>query len=123
MGLNSFFFDTYAVIALLDGQPSYAPYIDKEVVLTIFNLAELHFITLKNFGPAKAREVYHQFQDCAAEPDPEDIFAAMEFRLTNKSRNMSITDCIGYIYAKRHGLLFLTGDKEFQHLENVEFVK
>ena len=34
-----------------------------------------------------------------------------------------MTDCIGYIIAKRLGMKFLTGDKEFEGFENVEFVK
>ena len=38
-------------------------------------------------------------------------------------RNVSMTDCVGYILAKQLGIKFLTGDKEFEHLDNVEFVK
>ena len=34
-----------------------------------------------------------------------------------------MTDCIGYILAKNIGIKFLTGDKEFENLDNVEFVK
>ncbi len=34
-----------------------------------------------------------------------------------------MTDCIGYIFAKQLGIKFLTGDKEFENLDNVEFVK
>ncbi len=32
-------------------------------------------------------------------------------------------DCIGYVIARRMGVLFLTGDKEFEGLESAEFVK
>lgn len=34
-----------------------------------------------------------------------------------------MVDCIGYVYAKENGLRFVTGDKEFEGMENVEFVK
>ena len=34
-----------------------------------------------------------------------------------------MTDCIGYIFAKEKGLVFLTGDGMFKGFENVEFVK
>jgi len=47
----------------------------------------------------------------------------MKFRKKNKKRNLSYTDCIGYVYATENDLIFLTGDKEFENLENVEFVK
>ena len=47
----------------------------------------------------------------------------MEFRLKWKDRGVSITDCVGYIMAREMGIKFLTGDKEFEGLEGVEFVK
>ena len=57
------------------------------------------------------------------EIDDETLKEAIRFRKEKKKKNMSYTDCIGYVYAKKHGMKFLTGDKEFAHLENVEFVK
>ena len=51
------------------------------------------------------------------------IKEANEFRLLNKSRKLSYADCIGYIIARRYGLKFLTGDKQFSDMPNVEFVK
>ncbi len=47
----------------------------------------------------------------------------MEFRIKWKDREVSITDCIGYIMVNKLKIKFLTGDKEFENLENVEFVK
>jgi len=47
----------------------------------------------------------------------------MEFRVQNIKKDTSITDCISYFMAKNLGIKFLTGDKEFENLENVEFVK
>ena len=38
-------------------------------------------------------------------------------------RKLSMTDCIGYMMAKQWGIKFLTGDKEFEDMENVEYVK
>lgn len=47
----------------------------------------------------------------------------MEFRLKWKDRKVSMTDCISYFQASELGIKFLTGDKEFEDFENVEFVK
>ena len=47
----------------------------------------------------------------------------MKFRYNNKKKEMSMTDCISYFMAKELGIKFLTGDKEFENLENVEFAK
>jgi len=41
---------------------------------------------------------------------------------SNKS-NLSYVDCIGYILAKELKVGFLTGDREFEGMDNVEFVK
>ena len=46
----------------------------------------------------------------------------MKFRYENKHKKMSMTDCISYIQAKKLGIKFLTGDKEFKNKENVEHV-
>ena len=47
----------------------------------------------------------------------------MQFRLQWKDRGVSITDCVSYIIAKKLGINFLTGDREFEDIENVEFIK
>lgn len=46
---------------------------------------------------------------------------AMKLKLKNK--NLSYTDCIGYIFAIKNNLKFLTGDKKFNDMPNVEFVQ
>ena len=39
------------------------------------------------------------------------------------NRKLFIPDAIGYTIAKSHGVKFLTGDKEFEKMANVEFIK
>ena len=50
-----------------------------------------------------------------------DIKNAMDLKTTK--RNLSIPDAVGYTVAKRLGIKFLTGDTDFEDMENVEFVK
>ena len=57
------------------------------------------------------------------EVDDDTFKEAIRFRKEHKKKDLSYTDCIGYIYAKRNNLKFLTGDKEFENMDNVEFVK
>jgi uncharacterized protein len=47
----------------------------------------------------------------------------MKFRYKNRKKNLSVPDCISYLQAKSLGIKFLTGDKKFENMENVEFVK
>ena len=54
-----------------------------------------------------------------------DIIGSMKLRLTLKQdgRNISYADALGYFLALKNKLKFLTGDKEFEGLEGVEYVK
>ena len=118
-----YFFDTYGIVEILDGNPNYADYKDEKVTITVFNLAEIYYHSLLEYSEKEAEEIYNKYKDAVVEIDDEAMKEAMRFRKEHKKDKMSYTDCIGYICAKKHGLKFLTGDKEFEGMENVEFVK
>ena len=48
-----YFFDSYAVVELMKGNPNYARYANEEVVLTFFNLAEKFWGAFKALGGKK----------------------------------------------------------------------
>jgi len=123
MGLTRYFWDSYAVIEVVKGNINYAPYRNEEIIITIFNLTEIYYSILRDFDKEKADEIYEKYYSSVIEVSEEIIKEAMEFKLENKGNRISYADAIGYIYAKRNNLVFLTGDKEFEDLENVEFVK
>ena len=118
-----YFFDTYAVIELIEGNPEYAPYQEQVATLTIFNLAEVYWVVLSRLSKSAADLVFGEYRTAVVDIDDETLKTAIEFRRTYKKRNLSYADCVGYMYARRHGMVFLTGDKEFEDLPNVEFVK
>lgn len=120
---EKYFFDTYAVMEVLKQNSGYKSYEKSIVTFTIFNLAELYAIVLRDHGEIKANEVYAKYKESVVEIDDETLKEAVKFRKSMNKRQLSYADCIGYIYAKRHNLRFLTGDTQFEHLENVEFVK
>jgi len=121
-GIN-YFFDTYAIIELVSGSPVYARFIEEPVAITIFNLAEIYYSALNSMDESKAEEIYEKYKWCVVNISDEALKDAMKFRKKNKRRDLSYSDCIGYVYALKNNLRFLTGDKEFENLENVEFVK
>ena len=118
-----YFFDTYAIIEVVKQNKHYAPYVDKESTITIFNLVELYYSVLTDYGEEKADIIYNEYKSAVAEIDDETLKEAVKFRKEHKKRDISYTDAIGYIYARLHNMKFLTGDKEFEGMENVEFVK
>lgn len=117
-----FLYDTYALIEILNKNPKYEEYIKKDVIINEFIFAEFCYkLFLENIRDAK--EITEELIPAIIRPDHKIIERAMLFRVQNKKTEMSMTDCISYIMAKELGIKFLTGDKEFEHLNNVEFVK
>ncbi|HLC73699.1 MAG TPA: PIN domain-containing protein [Candidatus Nanoarchaeia archaeon] len=118
-----YFFDTYAIAEIINGDSNYARFSLEPVIITIFNLAEVYWISINQYSEQEADEIYLRYSRCVVDISEDVLKEAIKFRKKNKSKNLSYTDCIGYIYALKNNLMFLTGDKEFKDLKNVEFVK
>ena len=116
------FFDSYAVIELLKENPAYERFKECTVVITLFNLVEIYWHFLLT-NAHLANRAYAIFRNSVVDIDDETLKAAMAFRMEHKKQDLSYADCIGYIYARRSGMRFLTGDKEFEYIEGVVFVK
>ena len=119
----AYFFDTYAIIEILKQNPNYERYSNLSPTFTIFNLAEIYYSVLKDYGVEKAKDIYEDYKTMVVEINDSVLQESMHFRYDNKKKDISYSDSIGYTYAKKNNMKFLTGDKEFEDLENVEFVK
>lgn len=120
-----YFFDTFALIEILAKNPKYENYsiAPIEAGTTIFNIMELHFYYLKNFGAEEAERIYNLVSPLLISTDDDTIREANKFKLANLKKRFSFADCIGYITALRLNAKFVTGDYTFKCFENVEFVK
>ena len=107
---------------LLNKNPNYEKYSTKEVVINEFIFAEICYQLIKD-DVKNLHEYLNEIEPAIINPSPKTVIEAMKFRYKNKKKKMSTTDCISYIMAKELEIKFLTGDKEFEYLENVEFVK
>ncbi len=123
--IRTLFFDTYALFEIIEGNPNYQKQytIGITIITTKLNLMELHYGLLAKYGKEEADRYYDRLLEFTVEITDEVIKTASEFRLTFKKRGLSYIDCIGYILAKSRGIKFLTGDRQFEDLEGVEFVK
>lgn len=119
---EAYFFDSYAIIELIEGNQAYLPYKQSRMAITSLNLIEVHYYLLKKFGEAFAEAFFSSLLQATVDYDPF-IPRANIMRHSLKKRDVSTTDCIGYLVAKSAGMKFLTGDKEFENMPNVEFVK
>ena len=118
-----FFFDTYALIESIKKNENYLPYSKGKIICTLLNLFELHQALLREFDKKTADFWIRNFDYVVLEITKKDIIESSDFRFRNRGKKLSSIDCIGYIVAKNSKLKFLTGDKGFKDIENVEFVK
>lgn len=122
MELKSYFFDTYALYEVIQGNKNYSKYVTRVgIITTKLNLMELYYGLLKDFGAETADQYYDYFMQYCVNFSDEAIKAAMTIKI--KNRKLSYVDCIGYTIAKQFNIPFLTGDKEFKDMENVEYKK
>ena len=121
---ESYIFDTYAIIESINGNINYKNYSNKKIIINEFIFAELCYVLNRDsYKYESPEEDLEKLIPFIIHLNPQTIKKAMLFRLNNKKRNLSITDCIGYLMALDLGIKFLTGDIQFKDLPNVEFVK
>lgn len=118
-----YFFDSYALVEILKGNENYKKYAASIVVVTKLNLFELFYGLSRDVGEKEAEAFLKEYSACSVDFNEDIIREASGLKLQHRKRNLSMADCIGYATAKRLGIKFLTGDKEFKDFENVEFVK
>ncbi len=124
MEIKTYFFDSYAFYEIINGNPAYRGFIENIGILTTkLNLMELYYGLLLKYNKNTANKYYDGLVKYCVELNDETIKHACLFKLINKKKSLSYVDCIGYIIAKQRNIKFLTGDKQFENLENVEFVK
>ena len=122
--VKTLFFDSYAFYEIINGNVNYEKYKKGvNIITTKLNLMELHYGLILNHGKKVADYYYDFFVPFVVDVGNEIIKLANEFRFQNKKKRLSYVDCIGYTLANSMNIRFLTGDKEFEKMYNVEFVK
>jgi len=91
---ETFVYDNYALIEIINGNAKYEDYLDKKIIINDFIFAELCYVLKRDGYPNSEKE-----------------------------KRMSMTDCVSYFMAIELGIKFLTGDKEFENMDSVEFVR
>lgn len=118
-----YFFDTYALWEIIKKNPDYERFITAKLICSIFNVYELYATLRREFDKDVAEKHVALLQGCLAEITIKNVIDAAEMKKSFAKKEMSFVDCLGYVKAKELKIKFLTGDKEFEGLPNVEFVK
>ena len=118
-----YFFDSYAIIEIVSGNPNYSKFKEEIIITTTLNLSEVYYALLRQTNENLADETLKKLNIQFLEITQEISIDAAKFRYKNKKEKLSYADCIGYIIAQKNNMKFLTGDNKFKEVENVEFVK
>jgi uncharacterized protein len=124
--MSSFFADSYALIEMLKGNENYQSFHSEQLITTEFNICEVGFAVCREY-PANATRVLKTVRKMVViqETRDEDYCAGAATRklATAEGKKLSTIDCVGYSVANRLNIPFLTGDREFSDMNNVQFVR
>lgn len=115
--------DTYALVEIKKGNLKFAKYMTANFVIAELTLAEFYDVLFREEGEEEADRWFNKLKAYARGIEIETLIEAVKFRRVNSKKNLSFFDCVGYLFAKSKGVKFVTGDKEFENLEGVEFIK
>lgn len=118
-----FFFDSYALIEIYKGNENYEKYKEAKIVTSYIHVFETYYNLRKESSEEEIEDFFELLKNFCISLSFDWIKLATEFRIKNKRKDVSYADCLGYIIAKELKIKFLTGDKQFNDLPNVEFVK
>lgn len=118
--------DSYAIIEMARGNPSYRTYQRDPAVTILPDLVEAYYILASNGRSDLARACLEILSPILVPIPISSIPQAMEFRLKVRGatgQRFSYADALGYSLALWMGCGFLTGAHEFQGFPSVEFVR
>ena len=122
--MDNYFFDSYAIIKTIEEDKNYILYREKKIITSSLNLMEVYYYLLRKFNKQTAEYWMKNLDVELVNVIRLDLaIEAAYFKFEHKNKKLSYVDCLGYILARRWKIKFLTGDKEFEGKENVEFVK
>jgi len=124
--MSSYFADSYAIIEMLKGNENFRSYQSEQLITTEFNICEVAFAVCRDY-PGNAPQILNVVRKMVhlQSTRDEDYCSGAIWR-KNGSRDgkkLSTIDCVGYSVANRLNIPFLTGDREFSDMENVQFVQ
>lgn len=118
-----YFFDSYAIIELINQNENYVKFSSEPIITNALHLAEVHYHFLKEHNKQTADFWIRQLNFELLDITTDIAIKGSSFKFENKKKKLSYADCIGYVTAIEYNLKFLTGDNQFEHLGDVEFVK
>ncbi len=119
-----YFFDSYAIIEIIEGNENYSKFKELQITTTTLNIAEVYFYLLREHNEQTADYWIKKLNlELINIIKLNTIIKSTKFKFKNKKEKLSYVNCIGYMFSNELNLKFLTGDNKFRNKDNVEFVK
>ena len=106
MGDVTFFFDTYALIEIYNGNKNYKNYKNVKIILSYFQLYEFYYNLMGESDKEEFMNFFNFLKNFCVELNFDWIPKASKLKQIYKKRSLSYTDCLGYIIAKELGVKF-----------------
>ncbi|MBI1970470.1 PIN domain-containing protein [Candidatus Woesearchaeota archaeon] len=113
--------DTYALVEIAKGQPVFIKYTEEEFVISEITLSEFYLVILREYNQQTADYWYRKLEARAIPVSLPILIEAMKFKHSHRKQRISFFDAVGYIFSRHNNHLFVTGDKEFFGMPDVEF--
>lgn len=113
------FFDSCAFIHIIEHNTS----LDSNITTLTTNLAEVYYVLLRLYNQKTADHFFKKIKEITRDVPEELVPEAMQFRYEHRKKNFSYADALGYTYARKHNITFVTGDKAFKGLEGVRVIR
>jgi hypothetical protein len=115
--------DSYALVEIKERNPKFSYLLSEDTVITSLTLAEFIGLIYKESGNETAHVWLKRLSPMSRDV-PLDVFVdAIKYRIDHHKENLSVFDCVGYIFSVKNKIKFVTGDKAFEKRPSVEFIK
>jgi predicted nucleic acid-binding protein len=121
-----FVLDSFALLAFFQGEPGADRVADLlegarrgevSLAMTVVNLAEVIYRTIRERGPQVAHEVLARIEEYAIEIHEIDRALALAAAHVKGSHAMAYADCLAVALAERLAGIIVTADPEFRQVE------
>lgn len=93
------------------------------LAMTVANLGEVFYRTIRNFGMERAEEVLGRMEEYPIELVDVDRELALRSAYLKGSFRMAYCDCLAAALAQRLGGVIITGDPDFRQVERLVAVE
>ena len=115
--------DSYALWEIQFQNKKFLKFLDSDFVISDWTLVEFYRSLLKAYDKKTADYWLGKFQPHCKKVETITLIRAVVFQYQNKKTNISLFDCVGYIFSLENNFKFVTGDKEFRYREGVIFIQ